>query len=619
MKPYVVLDTECYVDYFLAVFRRADGALVRAYEAFPGQPFDVTEVGRIMANYPTVGFNSNNYDTPMLTMAIRGASTDELKRISDAIIVGNLKPWQFEELYGVKIPKWNHIDISEVAPGVMISLKQYGGRMHSKRLQDLPLPPDTRVTPELRPIVRDYCENTDIPITIDLWNRLTKDGDNVIAIREQIAHEMDMGPVDLRSKSDAQVAEAVIRKMVERRKGTRINKPEWKPGEQFRYKPPTFIAFRSAHLVEHLRSICEATFAIKSNGKIAEPPMLAASAEPVVIAGKGYKMGIGGLHSMEKSTAHLIDDDEVLCDIDVVSFYPELIRKCGLAPTNMGKHFSQVYGEFIDRRIAAKKSGQKTVAQMLKIFLNGTFGKLGSPYSVLFAPNLLIQVTLTGQLMLLMMIERMEAAGISVVSANTDGIVLRYHKSLDARRKEIVAQWEHEAEFETEETQYRGIFSKDVNNYIALKLDGKFKTKGEYADPSLAKNAENEICNEAVKVYLGTGKPIRDTVCECNDIRKFITAMKATGGATFKGQYLGKVVRWVYRLGETEDIRYVKANEKTGNHNKVSSSDGAMPVMILPDELPLDLDYWRYIDKAESILKDIGVTDEIRARIERKD
>lgn len=60
-----------------------------------------------------------------------------------------------------------------------------------------------------------------------------------------------------------------------------------------------------------------------------------------------------------------------------------------------------------------------------KIVLNGTFGKLGSKYSFLYSPNLMIQVTITGQLALLMLIEALEAAGISVVSANTDGIVSR--------------------------------------------------------------------------------------------------------------------------------------------------------------------------------------------------
>ena len=39
-----------------------------------------------------------------------------------------------------------------------------------------------------------------------------------------------------------------------------------------------------------------------------------------------------------------------------------------------------------------------------KIQINGSFGKLGSKYSLLYAPDLLLQTTITGQLALLMLI-----------------------------------------------------------------------------------------------------------------------------------------------------------------------------------------------------------------------
>jgi hypothetical protein len=612
-KITLVLDTECYVNYFLAMFRRVDTGRTRVYEMWDDHPLNTQEIEQVLQQYRVVTFNGMNYDMPLLTYALRKRPTCRmLKDASDSIIVGNLRGWQFEQLHDIKVPKvWDHIDLSEVAPGVMISLKQYGARMHSRRLQDLPIKHDSFISPEQRQQLIEYCGN-DLQTTIDLWQSLTTGADDVIAIREEVGRTIG---VDLRSKSDAQMAEALIRKAVEGRRGDRIYKPEVPVGKTFRYEPPGFIRFHSEHLRQHAQSIRNASFTVKANGKISEPEMLRKTSAPVVIAGAGYKMGIGGLHSTEKSVSHWADDDIQLCDVDVVSFYPELIRKCGLAPENMGKDFSTVYGSYIDRRIAAKKAGRKTEAQTLKIALNGTFGKLGSPYSILYAPHLLIQVTLTGQLMLLMMIERMEAAGIRVVSANTDGIVLKYPRRLEQRRVEIVQQWEHAADFKTEETRYRALCSKDVNNYIALKQGGGAKTKGEHAPYGLMKNPENQICNDAVIALLEHGTPIEQTVYECTDVRKFITAMKATGGATFGGEYLGKVVRWVYRKGETRDIRYVKANEGTGNHNKVSSSDGAMPLMVLPDELPADLDHDRYIRKAYSILDDIGVVGAVRTQL----
>lgn len=311
-------------------------------------------------------------------------------------------------------------------------------------------------------------------------------------------------------------------------------------------------------------------------------------------------MGIGGLHSTESRTAWVIDADHELCDVDVVSYYPSLILLCGLFPLNMGQHFQKVYAEFYHRRVHAKKVGHKSTAQTLKIVLNGTFGKLGSKYSVLYSPNLLIQVTVTGQLAILMLIERLEAAGIKVVSANTDGIVSVVPKHLHDTRKAIVAQWEKETGLETEETRYRGLYSRDVNSYAALKEKGGCKTKGVLAEFSLQKNPDNQIVNDAVIEFLDKGTPIAETIFKCTDVRRFLRVRRCNGGAHYNGEYLGRVVRWYRRAGETRHIASVK------NNNKVAGSEAAAPLMTLPDQLPADIDYGFYLQEASDLLREIG-------------
>jgi hypothetical protein len=52
-----------------------------------------------------------------------------------------------------------HFDIQEPAPAVMISLKLYGGRLHSKKLQDLPIDPHATLTKDQTEILRKYCVN----------------------------------------------------------------------------------------------------------------------------------------------------------------------------------------------------------------------------------------------------------------------------------------------------------------------------------------------------------------------------------------------------------------------------------------------------------------------------
>src|SRR5665648_505827 len=123
---------------------------------------------------------------------------------------------------------------------------------------------------------------------------------------------------------------------------------------------------------------------------------------------------------MEKRTK-----DFYLIDKDCTSYYPSIILGLRLYPTHMGDCFLEVYETIVNKRLEAKRNKDKVVANALKITINGSFGKLGSKYSNLYAPDLLIQVTLTGQLALLMLIEMIEGIGISIVSGNTDGIVIK--------------------------------------------------------------------------------------------------------------------------------------------------------------------------------------------------
>ena len=186
------------------------------------------------------------------------------------------------------------------------------------------------------------------------------------------------------------------------------------------------------------------------------------------------------------------------------------------------------------------------------------------------------------------------------------------------------------------------------------------KTKGAYAPTGLQKNPTANICVDAVVNYLVHGKALEDTITECEDIRKFVVVRQVKGGAiqgyseyntkalvgekrsvvTSAGWepvgkklwchpdidpfaevgldtayiqatkirqpvYLGKAVRWYYAAGETRDIRY-KNESASGAHNKVPNSEGARPVMDLPEEFPADIDYDRYIRDAMDIMRDIG-------------
>lgn len=598
VPPIWVVDTECYVNYFLVMLRNIYSGQVEYLEltpemALPLYPFDQYtfphKLRELLSNKQLVSFNGNNYDIPILSLACAGNSLATLKAASDDIIVNGLKPWHVGDKYGCEMLALDHIDLIEVAPGIA-GLKIYGGRLHSQRLQDLPIEPSASITLDQRLELRLYCGN-DLQTTIDLFMQLKPQ----IDLRIEMSREFG---IDLRSKSDAQIAEAVIRSEVQKIIGRRVYRPEINPDYSFKYRVPEFIHFSAPGMQQVMEIIRNARFTLDENGAVELPAILASCR--IRIGNGVYRMGIGGLHSSETCSRHVSDDFVFLKDRDVTSYYPRIIINQGMFPPHLTEAFLQVYEGIVDRRIAAKESGDSVTEKSLKIVINGSFGKLGSKWSILYSPDLLIQTTLTGQLSLLMLIELLELSGFIVVSANTDGIVIKGLKSRIEELNAVISAWEFTTGFNTEEIEYKALYSKDVNNYIAIKPDGSAKLKGLYAPAGMQKNVTNEVCVDAVIAKLVTGVPIELTIMACTDVRKFITIRQVKGGAKYDGNYLGKAVRWYYRAGETRSIHYAT------NNNKVARSDGAFPLMELPPMLPADIDYQWYIKEAESILADVG-------------
>jgi len=590
----LMVDVECYPNYFLALFLRSDGKH-KAFEKYDGHPLPREQMADLMmaSDVELVSFNGNNYDILMCRLAIAGAANDELKEASDDIITNNLRPWQFYRKYELLEKNFNHVDLIEVAPG-QVGLKIYGGRLHSKRLQDLPYPPDEVLTREQMVEVKTYCKN-DVHVTRELAEFLKQQVDLRRSMSEQYG-------VDLRSKSDAQIAEAVLKAEYKRLVGEDPPKTEIRYGS-FKYEPPAYIRFQTDQLKQSLETIRAADMVIQKTGHVKMPPEIEKMV--IEIGGSRYKIGIGGLHSQESSVAHFSDDENVIIDRDVASYYPNLMLNMGMSPPSFGEQFTPVYRAILERRLAAKAAGDSVTADALKIVLNGTFGKTSNKYSLLYSPKMMIRTTLTGQLSLLMLIEMVEIYGIPVVSANTDGVVMKCPRDKEPVLNKIISKWEKLTNLETEETRYSALYSRDVNNYIAIKEDGKVKAKGVYVEsthsrPGIAKNPQNEICSLAAIEYLKSGKSIKETLLECRDIRKFLTLRTVNGGA-FKPDYdLGKVIRWYYAKGELGTIHYLT------NGNKVPRSRGAKPLMDLPEEFPTDIDYKWYAKECVEILMDIG-------------
>lgn len=595
-KPTVVCDVECYPNYFLVGFKNVDTGEVKMFRTQDKlRPVQIQMARDIIRNSRTVTFNGRNYDFPMIYYAFTGATVAELKDCSDDIIVHGLKFWDVEKKRGFKLPrdKVEHWDLIDVAFG-KASLKIYGGRIHSKRMQDLPFDPGSTLSASQIEELEDYWLN-DLQTTIDLY----RDMKNELALREAMTAEYG---IDLMSKSDAQIAEAIIKDGLAKR-GINAYRPEGRRGDKFKYVAPPWLQFKSDKLNEVLRRVTTVDYVVSEKGAVELPPSLEGL---LVSVGNGaYRMGIGGLHSSEEKVTHYADENVMLVDRDVTSYYPSIILGLGLYPDHLGGQFLDIYRDIYTRRLAAKAAGDKVVADTLKIVLNGSFGKFGSKWSILYSPELLIQVTITGQLALLMLIEMIEklSPDTQVVSANTDGIVIKIDRAMEPLLNMTVSVWERITGFNTEATEYVALHSRDVNAYVAIKPNLDVKTKGPFGFDGLHKNPQNMVCNDAAINYLLYGIDPEHTVRACNDIKRYISIRQVKGGAvTDQGEYLGKAVRWYHSTDQPPGcIKYME------NGNLVPDTEGCKPLMELPELVPADLDYEWYVINSHKILMELGV------------
>lgn len=495
-----------------------------------------------------VGFNSTKFDMPIIAIVReRMYSNKEIQEAAESLINVGTPHWQVLKAYDATPTDWNHIDLYEVAPGVQISLKTYAGRLafptmveHTNFAKDL-------VTQADFDEVAAYCAN-DLRVTQALHRALKTECE----LRTDMSYRFEM---DLRSKSDAQIAEAVISDKLHLKKGKQ------RPPRYVRYVAPALIQTSNLQVLEVVERFEAEYFTVNpENGAPIEPEWLKT---PIQIGKHKYKFGLGGLHSVDDNNMFLCAGNGLrISDFDVGSYYPMIMMACGVIPNlgsrENGVRFMEIYKGFYVERMEHKRAKHKKLANSMKIFLNGTFGKLGSIYSPFYAPDLMLAVTITGQLNLAILIAELEELPEVVVrSANTDGIVVQYP---DALREELLAVFEANSKrttFEYEETMYAKYAARDVNNYISIQAtstglseqspprkgvllnqpDGSVKRKGQYASSDPALNAlylqknpgMDAATNLAVEFLLGKLESPREFL-KSRPMREFVAIQNIRGG-----------------------------------------------------------------------------------------
>lgn len=483
------------------------------------------------------------------------------------------------------------------------SLKECGIKNDYPYLRELPYQPDTILNPRQMAEVAAYNTH-DLNIT-----KITAEAsrDQVLA---RLALAAEYGDKGLLNRHDAGVAVNVLAiKMF-----GLDHKPMWPTAtswqvygaqftERFSYRTPELEALRQRIAGWNMQLNLEINEG--ADGEQEKSITGGKFADACEINGVTYRIGQGGLHSDDQPGLWEADDRYRLIDFDIASFYPALIINHQLCPAHLPvSRFIEAFVDLRDRRLAAKRSGEKALADGLKIAINSVFGKTKSPYSWLCDPVMQLAVTITGQLSLLTFVDMLaDCEGVEVVSVNTDGLCLRVMRD----RAELVSEAMHAQaaamKLELDTVEYRSVARRDINNYVALTLDGRIKGKGAYAydKTNLGKKSINRVVIDAAQRRLAQDIPVENTVNECMDIRDFIDFFKATKQYQIvddRGQSYGGIARWYLGTG---GVHLDKRRVADGQLTQLVAS-GAVVVADLPSEMPLDVDRAAYIAQAEKLV-----------------
>jgi len=114
--------------------------------------------------------------------------------------------------------------------------------------------------------------------------------------------------------------------------------------------------------------------------------------------------GLGGIHTQDSKFG------EGYAAYDVSSMYPAILMRDQCTPAHLDQElFHLIYGAVLEERLKAKRAKQKLKADGLKLILNSTFGQMNSAYSLLYSPARFLNITVSGQLSLIALGDRIGA------------------------------------------------------------------------------------------------------------------------------------------------------------------------------------------------------------------
>ena len=330
-----------------------------------------------------------------------------------------------------------------------------------------------------------------------------------------------------------------------------------------------------------------------------------------VLSNMVYSVGVGGIHSINSPEIFQPHFDEYVGHSDVASMYPSLILKYKWIPRHLGETFLQVYSQIYDERIEAKHSGQAKKNDVLKYALNAVTGKMQQEVSWMYDPFTVFKIRINGQLILLMLVDRLLELGCKIVQVNTDGIMYVAQKT----KRDMVQDAIHEVEQMTrltfESNDYEAFYQYAVNDYFGI-IDGYSQSK----DPkliekkglfitktSLGKGLTPVVIPKAVINHFLTGESVKDYIKRQTDIKEFLMGQKVD--KKFKVRHGDKTLQRINRYYASTNGAYLFKYDEDKESNMLTKS--GVTVLNRLDNIPIEdrkINYAYYISEAQKIVND---------------
>lgn len=581
-----------------------------------------------------VGYNSDKYDLHMLELLMKDCSNEMIKAKSDAII--NEKQRVFRP------PNYKSIDLKRIIfnkDETAKSLKLIACDLKHPKLQELPIEPNATIDDSQVTILVEYCKN-DVLITEKLYNALIEK----INIRLNLFEQ----GYDVLSSSDSGIANRLSEKWYEEITGLHLEDFKnlrtvrkevfFKDAMIYGLTPQTVEMQRFFEALSHIWFEIDDRPSRKQNEdknlyfgihnkkfqKNFKKRWLCFKYHTVVL-----QIGIGGIHSVDEPGTFYTDSESQIIDFDIDSLYPRTNVNHRIHPAHLDSRIVDKLESKMMERLALKKlpdSVSQLLQKTFKLVINAFIGKYCSTFNFLQDNLANLQVTLSGQLSLLILIERLALANIEILSVNTDGITCRVKNEKVAEYNEIIAQFCKDLRYTGEFAYYAKYLRRDVNNYLAITTSGKVKPKGCFVtqsetitgDLAFTKGFAYPVIALAVRAHLIDGENVETFIKNHKDIYDFTKSEKS--GKKFSNELrilhedytevipLQRSVRF-YVSNKNEQLVKCKIENRKKKYTKFNSKYNTSLFMDYHENV--DINYEYYVKEAMKLIASLGKQQEV--------